>query len=116
MKYDLEERCCRFSEEIIVFLKSLPKNKLLDPLTLQLIRSATSIGANYMEANQASSKKDFRNKITFCKKEANESKYWLRMIAKIENQEAEKARKLWSEAHELLLIFGKIESKSRTGT
>lgn len=70
MKYDLEERCCKFAENVIVFLKKLPKDRLLEPLAIQLIRSATSIGANYMEANQASSKRDFRNKITICKKEA----------------------------------------------
>jgi four helix bundle protein len=113
MKYDLEERCCEFSESVIDFLKCLPKNKLLDPMTVQLVRSATSIGANYMEANQASSKKDFRNKVTICKKEANESKYWLRIIAHTDEISRDQARKLWSEAHELLLIFGKIESKSR---
>lgn len=114
MVYDLEERCSLFAEEVIVFLNKLPKSRLLEPLTLQPIRSATSVGANYIEANQASSKKDFRNKITICKKEANESKYWLRLIAKSNVGSADTARKLWSEAHELLLIFGKIESKSRT--
>lgn len=114
MKYDLEERCSKFGEEIITFLKTLPNDRLLEPLALQLVRSATSIGANYMEANQASSKRDFRNKITICKKESNESKYWLRMIAKSCNESEVAARKHWSEAHELLLIFGKIESKSRT--
>ncbi len=113
MKYDLEERCSKFGENIIAFLKTLPKDRLLDPLVSQLVRSATSIGANYMEANQASSKKDFRNKITLCKKEANESKYWLRMIAETHETSKLVARKHWSEAHELLLIFGKIESKSR---
>lgn len=113
MQYDLEERCSQFSENIIVFLKQVPKNRLLDPLVSQLVRSATSIGANYMEANQASSKKDFRNKITICKKEANESKYWLRLIAQTSEECKESARKHWSEAHELLLIFGKIASKSR---
>lgn len=82
-------------------------------MAVQLVRSATSIGANYMEANQASSKKDFRNRVTICKKEANESKYWLRMIAHADEISKEQARKYWSEAHELLLIFGKIESKSR---
>ncbi len=113
MKYDLEERCYKFGEEIIVFLKKLPQDRLLDPLAMQLVRSATSVGANYMEANQASSKKDFRHKITLCKKEANESKYWLRMIAQACEEVKDGARKHWSEAHELLLIFGKIESKSR---
>lgn len=113
MKYDLEERCCKFSEAIIDFLKALPRDRLLDPLATQLVRSATSIGANYAEANQASSKKDFRNKITICKKEANESKYWLRMIAKSLIDAEARAKNLWVEAHELLLIFGKIESSSR---
>lgn len=108
MEYDLEERCGKFGEDVIIFLKKLPKNDLNISLVQQVVRSATSIGANYMEANEASSKRDFRNKISICRKEANETKHWLRMIACIQNAEANACRTLWKEAHELTLIFGKI--------
>ena len=81
MNYDLEERSAKFGEEIIKFLKGIPLNEINRPIIKQLIRSATSIGANYMEANAASSKKDFRNKISISRKEANESKHWFRMLA-----------------------------------
>ena len=108
MKYDLEERCAKFGEEVIIFCKSIRGNEIVKPLLSQFIRSGTSIGANYMEANQASSKKDFINKIRICQKEANESKHWARMIAVAVPEEKEKCRKLWKEAHELTLIFAKI--------
>jgi len=74
----------------------------------QLIRAATSIGANYMEANGASSKKDFKNKIYICKKEARETKYWLQLIAKSNPERKEECRKFWQETQELTLIFSKI--------
>ncbi len=61
-----------------------------------------------MEANQASSKKDFKNKIRICQKEVNETKHWLRMIAKAREEEKDVCKKLWREAHELTLIFAKI--------
>ncbi len=108
MNYDLEERCVVFGENIIDFLKTIPRNDINQPLISQLIRSSTSVGANYMEANAASSKKDFRHKINISKKESNESKHWLRMISKAEPNFAEKCRILWKEAHELTLIFAKI--------
>ena len=108
MNYDLEERTAKFGEDIIDFIKSLEKNEINRPLTNQIIRSATSIGANYMEANQASSKKDFKNKIRICQKESNETKHWLRMIAKANANKENECRKLWKEAHELTLIFAKI--------
>lgn len=108
MNYDLEERVAKFGEKIIYFVKTLPTNNLNKPLILQLIRSATSIGANYMEANQASSKKDFRNKIKISQKEANETKHWIRMITAANNEYKIQCRILWQEAHELTLIFSKI--------
>ncbi|MEA2097969.1 MAG: four helix bundle protein [Patescibacteria group bacterium] len=108
MNYDLEERTARFGEDIIIFVKLLESNEINKPLINQIIRSGTSIGANYMEANQASSKKDFKNKIRICQKEANETKHWLRMIAKANNEKESECRKLWKEAHELTLIFSKI--------
>jgi len=83
----------------------------MKPLVVQFVRSATSVGANYMEANQASSKKDFINKVRICQKESNESKHWARMISVADERYKEECRKLWKEAHELTLIFAKI-SKS----
>ncbi len=111
MNYDLEERTAKFSENIVDFIKSLDKNEINGPLISQMIRSATSIGANYMEANQAISRKDFKNKIHICRKEANETKYWLRLISRANVGKEEVCRLFWKEAHELLLIFSKI-SKS----
>lgn len=111
MKYDLEERCGKFGENIILFLSGLSKSEISRPLVSQLVRSATSIGANYMEANQAASKKDFINKIKNSQKEANETKHWLRMIATVFPVRKEDCKKYWQEAHELTLIFAKI-SKS----
>jgi len=111
MNYDLEERCAQFGEKIIDFVKTLPRNEINKPLISQLIRSATSIGANYMEANQAASKKDFKNKINISKKEANETKHWLRMLVQANDIRKEECKVLWKEAHELTLIFAKI-SKS----
>jgi len=80
------------------------------PIISQLIRSSTSIGANYMEANGASSKKDFRNKIYICKKEAQETKHWIRMLNRCFPEKTETIKNLWREAQELSLIFGKISS------
>lgn len=110
MNYDLENRTAKFGEDTINFVKNLPYNQINKPLISQIVRSATSIGANYMEANQASSKKDFRNKIAICKKESNETKHWLRMIAVSSPDFKEQCQFLWKGAHELVLIFGKIMS------
>lgn len=77
----------------------------------QLVRSATSIGANYMEANGADSKKDFHNKISICKKESKETMHWLRMLATSAPHLKEDLRMLWQEAKELSLIFGSINRK-----
>lgn len=111
MDYDLEERTAVFGESLIVFTKRLPNNTINHPLISQVIRSATSIGANYMEANQASSKKDFKNKIRISQKESNETKHWLRMIAAANPSQKEECMRLWKEAHELTLIFAKISQK-----
>ena len=111
MNYDLEERTAKFGESMIIFCKSVKINEFTKSLINQLIRAATSVGANYMEANQASSKKDFKNKIRICQKEANESKHWLRMISIAAPEKKDECRKLWKESHELTLIFAKI-SKS----
>jgi len=107
-KYDLEERTAKFGENIIGFYRSIPRDKLTEPVLHQLIRSGTSIGANYMEANGASSKRDFSNKISICKKEAQETKHWLRMVKTLVLDKVGEIGMLWKEAQELTLIFQKI--------
>jgi len=108
--YDLEERTAKFGENSIVFCYSLKKDPVLNPLISQLVRSSTSVGANYMEANNASSRKDFQNKIFICKKESQETKHWFRMITQCVPERKSEIKTLWQEAHELTLIFQKIIS------
>lgn len=100
-KYPLEERTAIFGEKIIELARKLNKNYVANPILNQLIRSGTSIGANYMEANGASSRRDFKNKIYICKKETMETKYWLRMLSGAENSLKDECRELWKEAQEL---------------
>ncbi len=115
-KYDLEDRTSKFSGELIIFCKSCPKDCITLPLINQLIRSGTSIGANYREANGGSSKRDFQNKIFICKKEAKETLYWLELIGKSIDGEKlkEKARELRPESKEFILIFGKIAFSTKS--
>lgn len=108
IKYDLEERTAKFGESCIKFAKSLIDNNLNRPLVNQFVRSATSIGANYMEANGAESRKDFFHKISIVKKESKETMHWLRMLAQANPDKAGECRELWKEAHELTLIFSSI--------
>jgi four helix bundle protein len=110
--YDLEERTAKFGEEVIEFVKSLPQNVINNYLIGQVVRSGTSIGANYMETDAAESTKDFRHKIGICKKESKETKHWLRMIAKANQEKADECRKLWKEVHEFTLIFSSIRQSS----
>ncbi len=107
-KYDLEERTAKFGENIIDFCKTINQDAINKPIISQIVRSGTSIGANYMEANAASSKQDFRNKIFISKKEAQETKHWLRMLAKYFPERKEEIRDTWKECQELTLIFQKI--------
>lgn len=106
--YDLEERTALFGENIIDFVKTLPKNVINNELIRQIVKAGTSIGANYNEADGAESKKDFQHKIAICKKESKETKHWLRMIARANPNKKAECKKLWSEAHELTLIFSSI--------
>ena len=110
-RFDLEERTARFGETVIAFAKKIPRNPVTLSLISQLVRSGTSVGANYCEADDAVSKKEFRNKIGTCKKEARETKYWLRMIGGAEPDMKNEARVLWQEAKELHLIFASILRK-----
>jgi four helix bundle protein len=107
-RYDLEDRTTRFAEAIIEFAKIIPVTPITEPLLKQLVRAGTSVGANYVEADDASSRKDFRYRIEICKREARETKYWLRMIAKAAPGTAEHPRRHWAEAKELHLIFAAI--------
>lgn len=111
-KFDLEDRTAKFAEEIIDLCRKVAKDSVTSSVIGQLVRSGTSIGANYCEANGASSKKDFRNKIFICKKESKETKYWLRILAKADESLKSECRRLWQEAHELTLIFSKIAISS----
>ena len=112
-EFDLEERTARFGEAVIGFAKAIPVNVVTGPLIPQLVRAATSVGANYVEADDADSKKDFRFKIGLCRREAKETKHWLRMVVAAEPQFRDEARVLWQEAKELNLIFGAIRRKIR---
>lgn len=112
-RFDLEDRTARFGEDCIDFLKSVPKNHITTPIVTQLIRSGTSVGANYCEADCVESKKDFIHKLGICNKEAKESRHWLRMISRASPEHADAARRLWKEASELNLIFISIISKTR---
>jgi four helix bundle protein len=107
-KYNLEERTARFGEAVIAFAKRIPLNVVTTPLVGQLVRAGTSIGANYCEADDSDSKKDFRFKIGICRREAKETKHWLRMIVAAESVMRDDAKSLWQEAKELNLIFGAI--------
>lgn len=107
-KYDLENRTTEFSSSIIDLVRKVKKDIVTIPILNQLIRSGTSMGANYCEANGASSKKDFKNKIYICKKESKETKYWLQLLSKASPEDADLCRLLWKETHELTMIFSKI--------
>jgi len=111
--FQLEDRTAKFGEDIIQFLKAIKRDDFNKPIVSQLIRSATSIGANYCEADGAESKKDFQHKIGICKKESKETKHWLRMLF-VTNPECQDAERiLWKEAQELTLIFSKIILNSK---
>lgn len=109
--FDLEERTAQFGEGIIRFCKRIPRSPASDRLVSQLVGCGTSVGANYCEANEGVSKKDFRNVIGRCVKEAKERKFFLRMIASANPTLAEEARALFREAKELHLIFAAIFRK-----
>ena len=106
--FDLEERTALFGEAIVSFAKKIPRSPANDRLVGQLVGCGTSIGANYCEANERVSKKDFRNTIGRCVKEAKETKYFLRLIAAAEPRLAEEARALYREAKELHLILASM--------
>ncbi len=107
-KYDLKERTSKFGEDLIVFVSKLERNPINNPLVSQLVRSCTSIGANYMEADGAESRLDFKHKIAICKKEAKETTHWCKMLAAVNPQYRDHFDSFYKEAHELVLIFSSI--------
>ena len=106
--HDLEERTARFGEAVIDLAKMVPQNAVTSRIISQLVAAGTSVGANYVEADDAVSKKEFLKNIGTCKKEARETKHHLRMIVRAVPELKPEARKLWLEAKELHLIFSKI--------
>ena len=106
--YDLEERTARFGEAVIDFAKTIPQNAVTNRIISQLVAAATSVGANYVEADDAVSKKDFLKSIGTSRKEARETKHFLRMVARAVPELKLQARELWMEARELHLIFSRI--------
>lgn len=113
-KYDLEDRTFEFAKNNRFFIKKLPKTITNIEDAKQLTRSSGSVGANYIEANEAFSKKDFILRVKICKKETKESRYWLRLIDLGDNETLEKERSiLIREAEELMRIFGSIIEKSK---
>ena len=115
VRFDLEERTAVFGENVIRLAKKIPVTPVNERAISQFVGAGTSVGANYGEANDAESKKDFRHKIGICRKESKESKYWLRMIAVAEPTLRDEAAGLWQEAKELNLIFGSLPPRGRQG-
>src|SRR6266513_1597018 len=111
--YDLEERTAQFGERIIDFAKSMPQNAVTNRIISQLVGAGTSVGANYIEADDAVSKKEFLKNIGTCRKEARETKHFLRMIVRAMPELKPQARTLWLEAKELHLIFSKIRRNAQ---
>ena len=111
--YDLEERTFQFAKAVRLFVKTLPKTISNSEDTRQVIRSSGSVGANYREANESLSKKDFLMRIKICRKEAKESSYWLRLIYETNNEEINKeAQHLMLEANELIVSDNKKPYKT----
>ena len=111
-KYDLEERTEQFAKNVIQLCKSLHKNTVNIELISQLVRASGSVEANYIEANEALSKKDFFHRIKICRKESKEARYWIRLIVSANPEFEKEASPLSQEATELMNIFGAILRKS----
>ncbi len=111
-QYDLESRTETFAKAVIEICQKLPKNTINIELVSQVVRSAGSVGANYIEANEALSKKDFANRIKICRKEAKESRYWLNLMISANSGFTNEAKPLIQESTELMNIFGAILRKS----
>ena len=113
-QFDLIDRTTNFAIKIISFVKRIPLNPYTRPIIDQLIRSGTSIGANYAEADETNSRRDFINKISIAKKETKETRYWLQLIISTPGLVKAEAEDLQREARELNLIFGAIIRNSKS--
>ena len=111
--FDLEERTATYGEEVIRFVRQLHLDVVSSPLVRQLVRSATSLGANYGEADEAGSKKEFRYRISLCCRESRECKHWLRMLSIACPDSRNNGRPLWKETNELTRIFATIHRRSK---
>jgi len=112
-QYDLEDRTFAFAKKIRAFVKQLPSTTGNIEDIKQLVRASGSIGANYIEANESLSKKDFLVRIKICRKEAKESRYWLLLMdAGVDSTVVKQRDDLVQEATELTSIFGAILRKS----
>ena len=112
-QYDLEERTLKFAKEVIAFVKEMPRGMANAEIAKQLIRSSGSIGANYIEANESLSKKDFLMRIKICRKESKETIYWLKLVEVKDQNGDGKRSSLIGEATELMKIFGAILEKAK---
>lgn len=112
-RYDLEERTLRFAKNVIQFVKTLPRTIANNEIVKQVVRSSGSVGANYIEANEALSKKDFVMKVKICRKEAKESAYWLKLLETRDNAGENERTALIDEATPLTKIFNAIIEKSK---
>lgn len=112
--YDLEERTFQFAKRVRLFVKTLPNTLSNIEDSRQLIKASGSVGANYREANEALSKKDFLMRIKISRKEAKESEYWLRLINETNDlKNADEAQSLIQEVNELKKILSAIAEKSK---
>jgi len=112
-KFDLDERTFKFAYDVIGFVKKLPRTIANNENVKQLVRSAGSIGANYIEASEALSQKDFTMHIKICRKEAKESRYWLQLLDMGNSDISDQRDSLIQEVTELMKIFGAIIEKSK---
>jgi len=111
--YDLEDRTLKFGKRIIRMCQALPKNTINFKLIDQIMRSGTSMGANYREANETETKKDFKYRIRICRKEGKETIYWLNLIIEANPAYKERVIPLIQETTELVKIFAAILEKSK---
>jgi four helix bundle protein len=112
--YDLEERTALFGESVILFAKKIPWSPVNNRLIDQLVGAGTSVGANYVEADDGVSRPDFKHRIGICRKESRETKFFLRMVAVAEPKLKIEAREIWREAHQLHRIFSRILRSTKT--
>ena len=110
--YDLEEGTLQFAKRVIALVNRMPKTLPNIEIGRQLVRSSGSVGSNYIEANESLSRKDFSMRIKICRKESEESRYWLKLI-QVKQEDEEGRKSLIVEATELMKIFGSIVEKSK---